>query len=93
MANIGPNRWPEFEPITKEERIARDPRGLTRVTIIGETVFVKKVTKSPEAAVLVEQSENQVSSVGDPIGLAEELTHIAHETKETGTSPRELGEE
>lgn len=65
MAETGSSR-PEFEIITAAQRIARDPRGLTRVTKLGEDSFVVK--KAPEAqetgTILSEQLSTNTGDLG-----------------------------
>ncbi len=54
----------EFEIITGAERSARDPRGLTRFTRIGEDSFIVK--KVPETnPVEVKADEQEITNVGD----------------------------
>lgn len=40
--------WPRVEIITPEQRIAEDPRGLERVTIVGDLIFRRVKTQDPE---------------------------------------------
>jgi hypothetical protein len=35
------NQLPEFQVISKAERSARDPRGLSRVTLLSDSVIIK----------------------------------------------------
>jgi hypothetical protein len=40
-------KHPEYEVITTEERIRRDPRGLTRVTLLSDNLVIVKKEAEP----------------------------------------------
>lgn len=47
-----------FEVITHEQRLAEDPRGLTRVTIIGDYIFRELRIPKPVDEKSIETEEN-----------------------------------
>ena len=73
MRNQGLNNRREFEIITQAERLARDPRGLERVTLLSNgSAIVKKV-------ITVQPVEREPI---DPAGITDDLLEVVRERKE-----------